>query len=64
MSIIRNAAQCLLCGDIVESKHRHDFRRCSCGNIFVDGGREYVRRGAERWDMMRDLSEEEPGDGT
>jgi len=43
--IIRNAAQCAKCGDIVESKHRHDFASCSCGSIFVDGGKEYLRAG-------------------
>lgn len=36
--LIRNSAHCLLCGDEIESKHRHDLRRCSCGNIAVDGG--------------------------
>jgi hypothetical protein len=29
---------CKLCGVIVESKARHDFRSCSCGNLSVDGG--------------------------
>jgi hypothetical protein len=43
---IRNRAKCLLCGDIIESKHRHDFVKCSCGEIFVDGGNEYWRAGA------------------
>jgi len=42
--IKRNAAQCLLCNDIIESKHRHDFVSCSCGNIAVDGGLDYIRR--------------------
>ena len=44
-TIKRNALKCLKCGDIIESKHRHDFVECSCGSIFVDGGREYLRRG-------------------
>jgi len=43
--IVRNAAQCLLCNDIVESTHRHDFQQCSCGNVFVDGGYDYIRCG-------------------
>lgn len=42
--IIRNAARCLLCNDIIESKHRHDFVTCKCGNISVDGGHDYLRR--------------------
>lgn len=44
--IVRNSAKCLLCGDEIESKSVHDFVMCGCGNIFVDGGREYVRCGA------------------
>jgi len=43
---VRNRAKCLLCGDIIESKYRHDFVKCSCGEIFVDGGNEYWRAGA------------------
>lgn len=39
-----NAAYCFECKDVIESKHRHDFRSCSCGNVMVDGGREYLRR--------------------
>jgi hypothetical protein len=35
--------QCTLCGDIMESKHRHDFVRCKCGESFLDGGDEYWR---------------------
>lgn len=39
-----NAARCKICGDIIESKDRHDFKTCSCGNLSVDGGEEYGRR--------------------
>jgi hypothetical protein len=42
--IIRNSARCLRCGDEIVSWHRHDFVRCSCGTIGVDGGRDYLRR--------------------
>lgn len=41
--IIRNAVKCLTCGDVIESKHRHDFVKCSCGGIAVDGGHDYLR---------------------
>lgn len=37
--------RCLKCGDIIESKHVHDFRYCSCENIFIDGGNDYTRYG-------------------
>ena len=45
--IIQNEAQCMKCGDIIVSKHVHDFAACRCGAIFVDGGMEYLRRGGE-----------------
>lgn len=45
MAIISNKAQCGNCGDIIESKHNHDFVRCGCGETFVDGGTYYLRRG-------------------
>lgn len=56
--IIRNMAKCFLCGDIIESKHRHDFVRCKCGAIFVDGGIDYLRRGGERENII-EMSESE-----
>jgi len=55
--IIRNAAQCRKCGDLIESKYRHDFKWCSCRSIFVDGGHDYIRRGGELKDII-ELSEE------
>ena len=54
--IIRNAAKCLKCGETIESKHRHDFVSCSCGNLFVDGGKDYIRRGYIDGSMVQDLS--------
>lgn len=45
-TVLSNKAQCALCGDVIESTSRHDFKSCKCGEIFVDGGLEYLRRGA------------------
>ena len=42
--IIKNQVKCNHCGDIIESKHRHDFTTCSCGCVSVDGGHDYLRR--------------------
>ena len=42
--IIKNAIRCKNCGDVIESKHVHDFVTCSCGSCSVDGGRDYLRR--------------------
>lgn len=47
IDIVRNMGKCRLCGDIIESTFRHDFVRCSCGAVFVDGGKDYLRRGGE-----------------
>lgn len=55
--IVSNKAQCRKCNDIIESKHRHDFVWCSCGNIYVDGGKEYLRRGAADLADIIELSE-------
>lgn len=44
-------AKCRLCGEIIESKHRHDFVSCSMGHIFVDGGDEYLRCGGMKPDV-------------
>lgn len=42
--IVENKVKCLLCGDVIFSRHRHDYVCCGCGNIAVDGGQEYTRR--------------------
>lgn len=61
--IVRNSATCLACGDHIESKHRHQMTTCACGNIFVDGGTEYLRRGFAEGALFEDtsiLAPEEP----
>ena len=42
--IIKNAIRCNICGDEIESKHRHDYVECKCGACAVDGGHDYLRR--------------------
>lgn len=37
--------QCLKCLKVIQSKHRHDWVPCECGDIFVDGGSDYLRMG-------------------
>ena len=41
--ILVNKIQCKKCKDIIESKHVHDFKWCSCKSIAVDGDLEYLR---------------------
>jgi hypothetical protein len=53
-----NKAKCLKCEDILISGYRHDFKFCSCGSIFVDGGKDYIRRGGHP-EHIEELSEYE-----
>ena len=55
--IVTNKAQCNLCGDIIESLNRHDYKRCGCGEIAVDGGKSYLRRSARDLSNIIELSE-------
>lgn len=54
--ILKNSIQCLECGDIIESKDRHDYVSCRCGNVSVDGGTDYLKRGFKKMDSWIDLS--------
>lgn len=56
--IIRNSVHCNECDTEIESTHRHDFKYCPCGNIAVDGGKDYLRRASGRptWGDYTDTS--------
>lgn len=63
--IRRNAARCNVCGTTIESKHRHHFAQCPCGNIAVDGGTAYLRKmgfGLDHPESWTDLCEFDEGD--
>ena len=45
--ILVNKIKCKKCGDVIESKSRHDFKSCICGAVSVDGGLDYIRRCGE-----------------
>ena len=55
-SMLINRIQCKKCKDIIESKHVHDFKWCTCKSIAVDGGLEYLRRIGNLEDII-ELSE-------
>ena len=40
-----NKAKCKQCGDIIESKQRTKVVKCSCGAIYIEGGKHYLKRG-------------------
>ena len=36
--------KCLKCQDVLESIDKHDFKKCRCGTISIDGGRNKNER--------------------
>lgn len=57
-SLIRhNRARCRKCGDVIESRARHNLVQCSCGSLTVDGGQEYLRRQCGSFEGYEELSE-------
>lgn len=62
--IIRNAIRCNICGDEIESKHRHDYVECKCGACAVDGGHDYLRRCFREKGCYTDISETVPDEET
>lgn len=55
--LTRNAAKCLLCGDVIESKSVHNYVTCSCGNVSVDGGLDYAKRCFKEYNTWEELCE-------
>jgi len=55
--IASNKIRCKLCGDIIESKHVHDFKWCKCESVAVDGGHDYLRRcgSMELWEELSEI---------
>jgi hypothetical protein len=39
----QDAIHCLACDDIIYSINRHDYNKCACGNVGIDGGRDYTK---------------------
>lgn len=54
--IITNKIKCRTCGDVIESVFTHDLKRCKCGAVEIDGGKEYLRRSANSIDDFIELS--------
>lgn len=46
------AIMCRQCGDVIRSFYRHDFKPCSCGAIYIDGGEDYFRTGGDINDIL------------
>ena len=44
--IVLSTATCKKCGDVLISRHRHDYVMCTCDNkTMLDGGTDYQRYG-------------------
>lgn len=39
----QDAKHCTKCDEVIYSAYRHDCRHCSCGDVMIDGGRDYTR---------------------
>ena len=48
--------QCLMCGEVLESKTCYNFVMCHCDNqTFVDGGHDYMRAGGKDLNAIKVL---------
>lgn len=41
--MIVNSVRCKKCDSVIVSRFTHDFQRCDCGLIAVDGGNDYQK---------------------
>lgn len=53
--------ECQICNDIIQSHYRHDFVKCFCGQIYVDGGGAYLRVGYQKPGDYKILEEVDDG---
>lgn len=44
MVIHINQVRCKRCGEAITSEHSHDLKWCKCGDVAVDGGKDYLKR--------------------
>jgi len=44
-TVLCSGVECPVCKEVVVSLGVHDFNRCECGDVFVDGGFDYLRVG-------------------
>lgn len=56
MVILINQAKCLKCNEVVQSRHRHECKFCTCKNVMVDGGKDYIRRGFKDEKLAQECS--------
>jgi hypothetical protein len=49
---------CRKCVDVIQSENPHDFIKCQCGAISIDGGDAYTRCIGHPEDFIWDFQEE------
>lgn len=54
--IIQNALYCKKCKTMIVSKSRHDYTKCKCGNVSVDGGADYFKISCLDSSLIEDYS--------
>lgn len=50
--LIANRILCLLCDDLIQSKHGHDMQWCSCKEVAIDGGLNYQKITGESYNYI------------
>lgn len=53
MNLIYNAAECLVCKNVIVSKNTHDFVMCPCKDLYIDGGLSYNRWGSSNGCILK-----------
>jgi hypothetical protein len=46
---------CPKCKDFIFSRAGHDFHQCSCGDVFIDGGFDYMRYGGMEGLVLKEI---------
>ena len=57
--IISNKIKCKKCRDVIESKNTNDYKKCSCGAVAVDGGKDYLKRIGSEEDYKKEKNYQE-----
>lgn len=51
--------KCNICGDKIKSMSRHDYKKCECGRIAIDGGDDYMKINYIKYDDFTIIDEDE-----
>lgn len=63
-SIRLNRIKCNLCGDVITSENRHDYKYCGCGSVAVDGGSWYLKRTGTDFTELSETYKEQEDEST